>query len=83
MEGRTDDGWLDGWKEGWVDGWMDVCLWAYLLAAQIVRFPRPFRKECQCLLSLQYSECLRINEISNVKILYKLKIHYKCLLCYC
>lgn len=44
MEGRTDDGWLDGWKEGWVDGWMDVCLRAYLLAAQIVRFPRPFRK---------------------------------------
>ena len=49
MEGRTDDGWMKGRKEGWVDGWMDVCLQAYLFAAQIVRFPRPFRKEGQCL----------------------------------
>lgn len=63
---------------------MDVCLRAYLLAAQIVRFPRPFvERSASVSLSLQYSECLRINEISNVKIPHKLKIQYKCLLCYC
>lgn len=43
-EGQMMDGWMDG-KEV-MGGWMDGCLsTAYLLAAQIVRFPRPFRKE--------------------------------------